>query len=124
MGPRKGIRFLWCYAGTTLAEMGVNPIIKFCCSVLHALILIVVTPIVKHILNGTSVSLPFAVMYPCNTPFAELDADTTIKVPGLFGAELQPYSAKLSTEGKDPAGRVQKVTFGQSLFPNMNLKPG
>jgi len=104
--------------------MGVNPILKFCCAVLHALILVVVTPIVKHILSGTTVSLPYAVMYPCTTPFAELDADTTIKVPGLFGAELQPYTAKLSTEGKDPAGRVQKVALGQSLFPNMKLKPG
>lgn len=99
-------------------------VIKACCAVLHVLVLIVVTPIVKHILNGTSVSLPFATMYPCSTPFAELDADTTIKIPGIFGAHLQPYSAKLSTEGKDPAGRVLKVTFGQSLFPDMKLKPG
>lgn len=107
--------------------MDTNPItglLKACCFVLHVLVLIVVTPIAQHILNGTSVSLPYAVMYPCNSPFAELDSDASIQIPGLFGAALQPYNTILSTEGKDPAGRTLKIKIGESLFPEMNLKPG
>jgi len=107
-----------------MEQHGIGGLIKLCCSVLHLLVLIVATPIAQKILNKTSVSLPAAVMYPCSTPFAELDSDTSIQIPGPFGADLQPYATTLSTEATDSAGRALKKQIGSSIFPEMKLKHG
>jgi len=100
------------------------PTIKFCLKVLHVLGLVAITPIAQYILNRTVVTLPFSVVYPCDTPYAELDNDATIHIPGPFDAVLDEYNVTLSTEAVDAAGRTLKVGFGSSTFPKMTLKHG
>jgi len=100
------------------------PTIKLCLTVLHLLGLAAIWPIAQYILNQTVVTLPYSVMYPCSTPFAELSNDATIHIPGPFDAVLDEYNPTLSTEVVDPAGRKLKVAFGSSNFPKMTLKHG
>jgi hypothetical protein len=92
--------------------------------VLHLLAMVVVWPLTQRILNNTVVTLPYTVMYPCDTPFAELSNAASIHIPGPFGATLDAYKTTLSTDAVDPAGRPIKTSLGYATFPKMTLKRG
>jgi len=98
--------------------------VKCCAFVLYLLVMVVVFPIARHTLNHTVINWEYAAMYPCRGPYAELDCDATVHVPGVFGAKLPPYNVTLSTDGQDPAGRAIKVKIAETVFPEMKLKTG
>jgi len=99
-------------------------IVEACAALCVGLFATVLTGVSQAILNKTVVSWPHATLVPMSSESAIFNIDGDIKIPGIFGAGLDPYTATLSTMVLDDAGRELKTKFATSNFPKMQLKHG
>merc|ERR1719327_1888892 len=102
----------------------VKIIVEACAALCAGLLMGVLTVVSQFILNRTVVSWPHATLIPMSGEQAMFEVDADITIPGPFGAVLDPYTATLSTDIADPAGRMIKTSFGESNFPKLSLKHG
>lgn len=108
-----------------MAPEGVPGLFKLCLKASECLCVLVFSLIAQHILNASIMSWPRFTLVPCGTtPFAELDIEASIHLPGLFSYKFEPYNAKLSAMVNDTAGRLVKYSLGSAAFPEMALKRG
>merc|ERR1719473_2292586 len=81
-----------------------------------------VTFVSQTILSNTVVSWQHVTLIP-EGPQYGMQVDATIKIPGVFGAVLDPYAATLSTMTPVSAGNSVKTVIGKANAPQMSLKP-
>merc|ERR1712232_823060 len=99
------------------------------CARLYHLAMGVVTSIVQVVLDGTSISLNNATMFPCTNANAELQNQMQIHVPGIhdfgiFGVKLGASEMKMTVEAVGQDGARHDTYLGYFESPAQGLDFG